>query len=330
MSLSFEDALAACIEAIPNDKVATCGAVARALGDVRAARAVAEWIRERPGIDPSRRVVRVDGRPLLPSPATERSRVLESDAAGRIDSSRFVDRLEAVPLLTELRTEQLRLATHVRETDDPGDVRTLGGVDVAYKGHRAFTAAVVLDVESLEILEIGERETEVDFPYIPSYLAFREFPAVRAAISALRRMPDVLFVDGHGRLHPALFGFACFVGVSLDVPTIGVAKHPLAGSPVPAERTATDAIPITLQGRIQGYAWRPPRASRPFYVSVGHRVSLDRTLAIAQQSTRDRYPEPLRIADRISKEGKGKKKGERRASGPTTMRRLRSLSDQGI
>ncbi len=241
-----------------------------------------------------------------------------------------MDRLEAFPLLAELRGEQRRLEARVREADDPGEVRTLGGVDVAYVGEHAFTAAVLVDAKSLDILEIREGELEVDFPYIPSYLAFREFPAIRGAVASLHERPDVLLVDGHGRLHPALFGFACYAGVTLEIPTIGVAKQALAGTPVPSQRTQEGAIPIEIQGEIRGYAWRPPRASRPFYVSVGHRVSLDRALRLCQQATREQYPEPLRVADRLSKEGKNKKKGERLASVPAARRRLRSQNDQGI
>ncbi len=330
MSFRFEDALAACIQGIPRGKRATCGAIARALGDVRAARAVAEWIREHPELDPSGQVVRADGHPLLASRGD--ARVSQGTATGiaRIGRDRFVDRLEAVPLLAALRERQRQLEASVRETDDPGEVRTYGGADVAYEGQRAYTAAVLLDASNLEILETRRGEVTVDFPYIPSYLAFREFPAIQAAIASLRERPDVLFVDGHGRLHPALFGFACYAGVSLDLPTIGIAKHALAGTPVSADRTHANAIPIALQGEIRGYAWRPPGSPRAFYVSVGHRVSLNRALRLAQRATRDRYPEPLRIADRVSKEGKGKKKGERLASAPAASRRLHSQDDQGV
>jgi deoxyribonuclease V len=326
----FEDALVACVKQIPPGKVATCGAVARALGDIRAAKAVAEWLRERPELDPSRSVVRADGRPLRSLSATRRRVGSESASIQRIEADRFVDHLEAVPLLTDLRAEQRLLAARVRERDEPGEIETLGGVDVAYADQRAFAVAVLLDARNLDVLEIARCEHEVDFPYIPSYLAFREFPAIQRAVSALQRAPDVLFVDGHGRLHPAHFGSACYAGVFLDMPTIGIAKHLLVGTPSPSPRTPTDAIPIALEGRIEGYAWRPPRAPRAFYVSVGHRVGLDRALRLAQRSTRDRYPEPLRIADRATKEEKDKKKGERLASGPAATRRLHSQKDQGI
>ncbi len=310
--------------------MATCGAVARALGDVRAAKAVAEWIREHPGLDPSGQVVRADGRPIVSPEEDGRSTRRNSARNERVDPGRFVDNLEASPLLADLRRQQRELEVRVREADDPGETRTLGGVDVAYVGQRAFTAAVLMEAKGLQVVEICEDEIEVDFPYIPSYLAFREFPAIQRAISALREQPDVLFIDGHGRLHPALFGFACYAGVSLDLPTIGIAKHALVGTSVPAHRAHGGPIPIELQGQIRGYAWTPPTSHRALYISVGHRVSLDRALRLAQQATRNRYPEPLRVADRAAKEAKSKKKGERLASAPAARRRPHSQDDQGV
>lgn len=290
-------ALAACIENIPPGKVASCGTIARTLGDLRAARAVAEWLLTHPELDPGRQVVRADGTPVLTVPRNAAPPAAQA-------AERFVDRLDGPALLGELRAEQLRLAAGVRERDEAGEFRTLGGVDVAYVGHRAFAAAVLLDADTLAVTETAVRMRDVDFPYIPSYLAFREFPAVREVVSGLRHRPDVLFVDGHGRLHPALFGLACFAGVSLDLPTIGIAKHALAGTPVPSRRTPEGAIPIELKGQVRGYACRIPKASRAFCVSVGHRLSLDRALDLARKATVRGYPEPLRVADRVSKDAK--------------------------
>ncbi len=189
--------------------------------------------------------------------------------------------------------------------------------------------AVSLDVRTLETVEACEREVDVDFPYIPTYLAFRELPAIRAALEGLRRKPDLLFVDGHGRLHPAHFGFACLAGVELDIPTIGIAKHPLAGRPVPSRVSVPGATAIELDGAVRGYAWVPPGASRPFYVSVGHRISLPTALATAQRATRRRYPEPLLVADRLSKEGREKNR-ERSASGQHAVERPPAHTREGV
>jgi len=330
VALSFREALESCLAGIPPGKVATCGVVARALGDVRAARSVATWLAEHAATPGAHRVVRADGRPVVRGGRESLDRegaVLED---GRAPPERFLAPIPAVPLLEALRAQQLRLASTVSEKDEASPPKTYGGVDVAYDGDRAFGVAVSLDAESLETIEVSEREIEVDFPYVPTYLAFREFPAIQAAVRGLRERPDLLFVDGHGRLHPAQFGFACFAGVLLDMPTIGIAKHPLSGRPAPSKERNRGAIPIEMEGRLQGFAWTPPGASRPFYVSVGHRISLRTALGIAQEATRRRYPEPLLVADRLSKEGRDKKNRERSASGRPAVRRSPAQGREGV
>ncbi len=317
---TFRGALEDCLAGIPRGTVATCGAIAKALGDLRAARSVATWLLEHPDVPGAHRVVRADGRPVIADGETARSADGVPTIKGRVAERHFTDTVGATPILASLREEQRGLAAMVSEEDEIAPPRTFGGVDVAYAGDRAFAAAVVLDAETLETQEAHACELDVDFPYIPTFLAFREFPAVHAALDGLRAKPDVLFVDGHGRLHPALFGFACFAGVRLDIPTIGIAKHPLAGRAVPAAGRVGRAAPIELDGRIRGYAWAPPGGARPFYVSVGHRISLPTALATAQRATRRKYPEPLLVADRLSKERKVKKNLERSASGWTAHR----------
>lgn len=329
MTSGFADALQACMDHIPRGNVATCGAVARALGDVRAARAVAEWVRDHPDMSGAHRVVRADGRPILPGAGRLLGEEGTMESGERAIRSRFLDALPETPLLRELRDEQRRLAGRIREQDEDTVIERFGGADVSYVGDRAFAVAVTIDAASLEPTEIVVRHIRADFPYIPTYLAFREFPAIRAALEGLTRKPDVLFVDGHGRLHPLLFGFACYAGAKLDLPTIGIAKHPLAGRPVPSKRVAKDVVPIRLEGSVRGYAWRPPGSSRPIYVSVGHRVSLEGALALTRRATRETYPEPLRVADRISKEER-KKNTERSASERAAPGRPPAQSRRGV
>ncbi len=314
MTSRFDEALGACLREIPSGRVATCGAIARALGDVRAARTVASWILDHPDVDMAHRVVRADGRPVLEEAAARLSAEGIPLVQDRVPSARFIEALPEVSLLEELRKEQRLLSQRVSETALGGTPETLGGVDVAYAGDRAFAVAVTLDARTLEPTQVAGRECEAEFPYIPTYLAFREMPAVESAVHALGPKPDVLFVDGHGRLHPAHFGFACFAGVRLGLPTIGVAKHPLVGTPVPSRKQANGAIPLVLDGLVRGYAWPPPGSARPIYVSVGHRITLEEALSLVRGATRARSPEPLRLADRLSKEMKRKKIAKRDAS----------------
>jgi len=268
---------------------------------------------EHPAIAAAHRVVRADGRPVLPdaSQRLERERVLLR--LGRVPASRFVAMRTAVPLLGRLRREQRRLASLVTEDDAVRSARRIAGVDVAYDADRMYAATVCVDATTLAVVEVATATGTVSFPYIPTYLARREFTGIEAAVRRLSRKPDVLLVDGHGRLHPALFGVACEVGVRLDIPTIGVAKHPLAGRAMKPSRGDPAAIPIALGGATRGYAWVPPGAGRPLFISVGHRISLATALDLVRRTTRSRYPEPLALADRAAKEMKRNEKREKGA-----------------
>jgi len=232
---------------------------------------------------------------------------------GRADDSRILGALGPLGFLEHLREEQLRLAATVIESDETEPIVRVTGVDVAYRGDETFAVAVSFAVDRLEPVEIAMVRGRVAFPYVPTYLAYREFPAVEAVVSKLAQRPDVLMIDGHGRLHPSLFGAACYAGVRLDMRTIGIAKHLLVGRSRPADREGA-AQRIEIDGETRGYAWRPPGRTRPIYVSVGHRFSLEGALELVRQVTRNSYPEPLRIADRLSKEMKENEKRERGAT----------------
>jgi len=186
---------------------------------------------------------------------------------------------------------------------DASRVRRIAGADVAFdKRHgRAVGVAVVLDYPSFAIVEQACVEAPVTFPYVPGLLSFRETPVLMGAFEQLQAAPDLLMCDGHGYAHPRRFGFACHVGLLLDVPTIGVAKSLLIGghSGVGAKRGSR--ADLTHEGETVGAALRTRDGVRPVYVSVGHRIELSAAerwvLACAH---RFRVPEPTRTADRLA------------------------------
>lgn len=306
--MCFSEALERCLAEIPRGRVATCGQVAEALGDVRAARAVASWILSRPELPGAHRVARGDGRPVLEATSRLHGEGIRLEA-GRTPREAFVSSLPRLGLLTALRKEQLELSGRVSQEDEAGPIAVVGAADVAYEGDRAFAAAVTCHFDTLELIEIAEAQMAVDFPYIPTYLGYRELPAVAEALGRLSRRPDIVLIDGHGRLHPACFGIACFVGVRLGIRTIGVAKHPLVGRPTSSRGPSADATPMEFGGSTLGYSWIPPRGAKPIFVSVGHRVSLETALSIVRHATKTRIPEPLRIADRTARRMKRGEKG---------------------
>lgn len=185
---------------------------------------------------------------------------------------------------------QKEIAKKVAAEDDFGKINNICGVDVAYTGNTAYCSAVVTDRNS-QLLESVDAETQTTHPYVPGLLMLREAEPIFHALRLVKSEYDLLLVDGHGILHPRKCGLACYVGVMLDKPTIGVAKSLLCGT------VQTDGF-VELRGEILGYA-----ISKNLYVSVGHRVSLKTAIAIL----RELGTEPLTMADINSKMQKRRK-----------------------
>ena len=185
---------------------------------------------------------------------------------------------------------QQRLAPMVKATGElPRGLMSLVGCDATYFGGMTVAAAVSVRYEDLTTLRVGAIEEPTTFPYIPGLLAFREGSVVLQAIRALRAKSYVCMVDGHGLAHPRKFGLACFVGLALDRPTIGVAKSLLYGS-VDGNRVldgagSTVAELITLPG-----------SRKTIYVSVGHKISLRNAVEVVKRCLTPRGPLPIRLA----------------------------------
>ncbi|WP_346096327.1 endonuclease V [Streptomyces olivaceiscleroticus] len=185
---------------------------------------------------------------------------------------------------------------------EPGFAGTVAGVDVAYDDERGVVAAaaVALDARTLDVVDEATAVGPVSFPYVPGLLAFREIPTVLDALDRLARVPDLVVCDGYGLAHPRRFGLACHLGVLTGLPVIGVAKNPFTftyEAPGP-ERGATSAL---LDGGEEvGRAVRTQPGVKPVFVSVGHRVGLDRACAhTLRLAASYRQPETTRAADAL-------------------------------
>lgn len=209
--------------------------------------------------------------------------------------------------LQKARHVQERLAKRVKDQDNlllPP--RIVCGLDVSYKGETAIGVAVLLRFPELTIVDQAIVTCRVPVPYIPTYLSFREYPPLSLAYSSLTKKPDVCFVDAHGLSHPRRFGSASHFGLLRDVPTIGVAKRILCGTPQPKKDNWS---PLIYKDDIVGVELKTKPNTNPIYISVGHRVALETAVKLTQQCTnKHRLPEPIFIADRLATEYRGRLK----------------------
>ncbi|MEV7329034.1 deoxyribonuclease V [Micromonospora sp. NPDC093244] len=182
---------------------------------------------------------------------------------------------------------------------------TVAGLDVAYaqSGDLLAAAVTVLDARTLAVVDSAVSVGRPAFGYVPGLFAFRELPALLAALDRLTTRPDLLVCDGHGLAHPRRFGLACHLGVVTGLPAIGVGKTPLVGEwdPPPVRRGAWS--PLRDAGEVVGRVLRTQDGVKPVFVSVGHRMSLDNATAqVLALAPRYRLPETTRTADRLCRD----------------------------
>ena len=203
----------------------------------------------------------------------------------------------------------------LRAQRDTSDL-LVAGVDQAFDGETAVSAVVVMRGDS--VVERTHAVEPAEIPYIPGLLSFREGGAILSALTTLDTDPDVLLVDGSGRIHYREAGLATHIGVTLDVPAVGVAKGLLCGRPTASITGMSEGerVPIEADSEVTaedetviGYAVQtrqydsPNRHINPLYVSPGHAVSAETAAdLVAATAIRYKLPEPIRRADQYAAE----------------------------
>ena len=277
----------ALVRQIPKGMVTTYGNLARALGDVVAARACGYMLSINPDPigTPCYKVVKAGGEVgkfTHPLGTAEKSRRLQNDGIaiedGRIGNFESIcfDDFDSDNTLQKMREEQERMASLVSLEDD-FSTSEIAAVDVSYGEEFGYGAMVINRGGNIEI---RHKKMESRFPYIPGYLTYREFKFIRELVG---EYSGLLLVDGNGFLHPRHIGLASFTGVMLGIPTIGVAKSLLLG------RREGDWIYNGLER--SAYMLR-----KNCVISAGHRISLDSAATFINEKYNGKYPEILKIA----------------------------------
>ncbi len=195
---------------------------------------------------------------------------------------------------------QGRLAGQVRQgpTLETADRIAAADVSGGRRGEWIAAAVLLLDAETMEVLEVRRTGMTAPWPYVPGCLSFREVPVVLKAFRRLRGRPDVVLCDGQGRAHPRRLGLASHLGLALGVPTIGCAKSRLVGEACGRlGRERGSRAPLVDDGERIGTVLRTRTDVKPVYVSVGHRIDLPSAERwVLATATRYRLPEPSRLA----------------------------------
>jgi len=198
---------------------------------------------------------------------------------------------------------QKDLAGRVDRTHRLKKPKRIAGADISLTQSRgtAFAGVVVLDADTLEVLDEHTLQGTVDFPYIPGLLSFREAPLLLQLFARIEPAPDLIMLDGQGIAHPRGLGLASHLGLFLNRPTIGCAKSRLVGTHREPARSKGSHTPLKDDaGHTLGAALRTREGCKPIFVSVGHKIDLERAIEwVLRVSPRYRIPEPTRQAHNL-------------------------------
>jgi deoxyribonuclease V len=225
----------------------------------------------------------------------------------------------------EMKKMQRQIARAADFKDKPSfDVENVGektvvGVDQAFTEEKSVSCAVAM--KDGDVIEEVSAAEEISMPYIPGLLAFREGSSIVKALEKLQSEPDLLVLDGSGRIHFRRAGIATHIGVIFDRPAVGVAKNLLCGKPEQemdrlseGEKVAihADTQVMNKESGIIGYAFQTrqyesSKKINPVYISPGHRLGSETAVDLVEELCSGyKLPDPVRIADRKVGEEKEK------------------------
>lgn len=202
--------------------------------------------------------------------------------------------------LDELSEIQMKVAEKVTKKDEVGEPDIIAGCDISFsKEGEAYAASVLLEYPDLDELDRRITKVKVDFPYIPTFLAFRELEPMLKVLKGVEA--DVYMIGAQGIAHPRRAGLASHLGVIIDEPTLGVAKNILCGE---AKEPSKEKGAYTLlkdKEEVIGAVVRTRSEVKPVYVSIGHKISLEKAIEMTLETApKYRLPEPIRAAHNLA------------------------------
>ena len=192
--------------------------------------------------------------------------------------------------LKEARQVQSYIRERLILRDEPPlrDTFTFGVVDVSANlySDTAYAACTIFHYPDLTMIDWRGYVGKYVFPYIPTYLVFREGPLLYELLKDTVDRLDLIIFDGQGIMHPLRVGIATHMGFIFDKPTIGFAKKLLYG-----EVKDDGRVLDPEDGTLLGYSVKLGKRGGPVFISPGFRISPDTALKIIR-SMADGYKIP--------------------------------------
>lgn len=199
ITANFREKFYSLVKQIPRGKVTTYGLLAEALGDKRAARAVGRMLNQNPNLikTPCHRVIKSNGELGGYKQGKDKKKELLKGEGLRISENKvqdfkqkLYDNFTSEKPLKKLREIQLNLREKITTETEINRTRYVSGIDVSYerKENRdiGYAALYIKNDETEKEHSITHKE-EIPFPYIPTYLSFRELPIMANTIKKMKR-----------------------------------------------------------------------------------------------------------------------------------------------
>ena len=207
----------------------------------------------------------------------------------------------------------------LNSSDPSKKLNLIGGMDISCSKKNPSVAIVALVVVDYDLNIIYEKYEFADItePYVPGFLAFREIEHYEKLINDVKKtdpdkIPEVLMIDGNGIYHQKGFGCACHIGVITGIPTLGCSKTVLFVDGITKTKVRNISNKFVNKGEYKeligdsGKVWGAAIKSTdesfvPMIISQGHKMSLKTSIDLFNHTTKFRVPEPIRLADKMSR-----------------------------
>jgi len=195
--------------------------------------------------------------------------------------------------IESIEKEQIKLAKtlEIKDIMDFSLATRFGAIENISVGNQIISVIIVCNKE-FEIIEQQYFLDKLRFPYLHEFRSYREAPAMVEAFNKLNEKPDVVFIHGHGIMHPRL-GLASHFSLVVGVPSVGV-----AGDLFKQNEISSDGKDILLKNKKVGKLLVSKEKANPLYISPGNLISIETAYNLTKELLKHphKLPEPLHLA----------------------------------
>ncbi len=195
----------------------------------------------------------------------------------------------------ELNAIKSKILEEVKTEDklSIGNIKTIAGFSLIFKEDKIICVGIILDFNTLEILEEKTTENEITMNYQPDLIAFREGTPIINTIKEFSNKPDILMINGNGIINEKKLGVATYVGVMSNIPAIGVSKKLIFGN--------LEVDKIMFKEKQVGIAIKAREYANPVYVTPGNDLSIESAKLITEKVCKNhKLPLPLHKAHKVA------------------------------